>query len=214
MTFYVGRGHGDRVFSHAAGKWNPTDSEDEGTLKLKTIRSIKNAGFQVEHVIHRHGMDEHTAREVESALIDAYPGLTNAQRGEESNRGVMHAEEVIRVYEAPEADFQHKLILINVNETIEYREPIDAVRYAWSIRPDRANKADYVLAVRRGLIVGAFKVDGRWLEATPDNFPSFPLVKGGKYGFQGHEAPDDIKHLYLQKRAPKFYGNPIRYEKC
>lgn len=43
MTFYVGRGQGDRVFSHASGKAKPTGSEDEETLKLKTIRTIKNA---------------------------------------------------------------------------------------------------------------------------------------------------------------------------
>jgi hypothetical protein len=80
-TFYVGRGQGDRVFSHAARQQKTSDAEDAEGLKLKTIWKIKNAGFEVEHVIHRHGMDEKTAREVESALIDAYAGLTNVQPG-------------------------------------------------------------------------------------------------------------------------------------
>src|SRR5713226_5306844 len=69
-TFYVGRGRGNRIFSHAAGKERPTAKEDSEALKLRTIRAIKAAGFQVEHVVHRHGMDESTAKEVEAALID------------------------------------------------------------------------------------------------------------------------------------------------
>lgn len=214
ITFYVGRGQGKRVFSHAAGKWKPNGAEDEETLKLKTIRAIKNAGFQVEHVIHRHGLDKRTAREVESALIDAYPGLTNILRGDESSRGVMHTEEVIRLYEAPQADFRHKLILVWVNDTSDDRELIDAARYAWRVSPDRANKAQFVLAVRRGLIIGAFRVKGRWLKATLKNFPSFPLVAEGKYGFRGHDAPENIKKLYLQKRVLRSYGASFRYVNC
>lgn len=120
-TFYVGRGQGNRVFSHAAGQQRANDVEDDEALKLKTIRAIRNGGFLVQHVIHRHGLTEETAKEVEASLIDAYPGLANIQVGYESERGVMHAAEIVRLYEAPEADFQHKLILINVNRTSDKR---------------------------------------------------------------------------------------------
>lgn len=213
-TFYVGRGQGDRVFSHAAGQQKITDFEDNEALKLKTIWAIKNAGFEVEHVIHRHGMDADRAKEVEAAMIDAYPGLTNIQVGYDSSRGVMHAKEVIRLYEAPEAVFKHKLILINVNRSNEEQDLYDAVRYAWKISPSKARRADYVLAVRRGLIIGAFKAE-EWLSATKENFPDFPSIEG-RYGFRGHEAPDDVKNLYFQKRLPKGQrkrgaSNPIRY---
>ena len=221
MTFYVGRGKDNRVFSHAAGQQRATVSEDEKVLKLKTIRDIRNAGFEVQHVIHRHGMNEEAAKEVEAALIDAYPGLTNVVVGYDRDRGVMHAEEIVRVYEAPEAVFQHKLILINVNKTSEEEELIDAVRYAWKIAPGRADRADYVLAVRKGLIIGAFEVEGKWLPATAENFPSFSSVgragpRLGRYGFRGHDAPDDVKRLYVQKRLPgelrkRGAANPIRY---
>src|ERR1700689_370179 len=92
-TFYVGRGQGNRVFDHAAGRPALTESEDTEGLKLKAIRDIRMAGLEVEHVIHRHGMNEGCAREVEAALIDAYPGLTNIQPGYDAPRGVMHARE-------------------------------------------------------------------------------------------------------------------------
>jgi hypothetical protein len=173
-TFYVGRGKGNRVFTHAAGGASTTDDED--ALKLKTIRAIKNANFQVEHVIHRHGMDETTAKEIEAALIDAYPGLANIAPGYQSDRGVMHVNEIIRKYEAPEAKFQHNLILINVNRSSEERDLYDAVRYAWKISPRKARNADYVLAVRKGMIVRAYVIDGGWLPATPENFPGMLLL--------------------------------------
>jgi uncharacterized protein len=214
-TFYVGRGRGNRIFSHAAGKERPTDKEDSEALKLRTIRAITAAGFQVEHVVHRHGMDESTAKEVEAALIDAYPRLANIQLGYQSDRGVMHAKEVVRKYEAEEAVFQHNVILINVNRSSEDRELIDATRYCWKISPQKAHKADYVLAIRRGMIIGAFVAD-EWLPGTPKNFPGFPAATTeGRFGFRGREAPQHVRDMYVGKRAQplsKGAANPIRYE--
>ena len=218
-TFYVGRGKGNRVFSHAAGLEKPVDVEEQEALKFRTIRAIKNSGFEVQHVIHRHGMDEDTAKEVEAALIDAYPGLTNIQGGYDGSRSAMHAEEVIREYEAPEADFRHNVILIIVNKSIETDEVFDAVRYAWKISPAKARNYDYVLAVRNGLIVGVYRAL-EWLPATPENFPGINRdgygPREGRHGFRGREAPDDIKQQYLNKRVPDIYrkqgaANPIRY---
>ena len=54
---------------------------DEVDNKLRRIRQIRLAGFEVAHVIHRHGMDDATAFQVEAALMDAYPGLTNIAGG-------------------------------------------------------------------------------------------------------------------------------------
>jgi hypothetical protein len=221
-TFYVGRGQGNRVFDHAAGKQAPTDSENIETLKLKIIGDIKNAGLEVQHVIHRHGMNEDCAREVEAALIDALPGLANIQPGYDDERGVMHAVEVVTKYEAPIAQPEHKLLLINLNRSIsEHPDLLDAVRYAWKIDPAKASLAEYVLAVRRGLIIGAF-VAKKWLPATEENFPTlFRLREGygpreGRHGFLGIEAPEQIKKLYCQKRLPDLLrkpgaANPIRY---
>lgn len=80
-TFYVGKGRGDRVFAHIQEQVETADPSN----KLKRIREIRLAGFEVAHVIHRHGMDNKTAVEVEAALIDAYPGLTNIVAGAGSN---------------------------------------------------------------------------------------------------------------------------------
>ena len=147
-------------------------------------------------------------------MIDAYPGLTNIQPGCDSERGAMHATQVIRLYEAEEVKFVHNVVVITINRTIEDRPTIDAVRYAWKIDPVRARKVDYVLAVANGMIVGAYVADA-WLPATTENFPGFPQADPQRFGFRGHEAPEDVKAMYVHKRVPPSRpgaANPIRYE--
>ena len=174
---------------------------------------VRNAGFEAAHVIHRHGLDELTAKEVEAALIDAYPGTTNIASGHDTDeRGVMHADEIIRRYQAPIARFKHDLVLISINRAALERPIYEAVRYSWKIDPERAAKADYVLAVYHGLIIGAFKAD-KWLPATAEN--GMP-PREGRWGFVGREAPKHIQKLYLNHRrpdefSPKGAANPIRY---
>ena len=96
-TFYIGKGKGNRVFAHARGN-TETDSLSE---KMTRIRSIQVAGFDVAHVIHRHGLSEKSAFEVEAALIDAYPEDTNVMGGHGNNDfGAMHSTEIIKRYSA------------------------------------------------------------------------------------------------------------------
>jgi hypothetical protein len=199
-TFYVGKGKGNRVFSHAAGRLGDGDEgEDELNAKMRRIREIQAGGFEVGHVIHRHGLTEDQAMEVEAALIDAFPAATNDVAGRGSDeRGVRHFQEIIEQYEALEAEIRHRLVAITINRYILERENIyEAVRYAWRLNPGKANKAEYVLAVERGLIVGVF-VALQWLEATPANFPGTGDVRVGRWGFIGEPAPPKIAAQYLR----------------
>ena len=210
-AFYVGKGKGNRVFSHIHEKVEG----DELDNKLKRIREIRRAGFEVAHVIHRHGLDDRTAFEVEAALIDAFPGLTNEVGGSGSNDyGAMHAKEIITRYSAEPAVFQHKALMINVNRSASERSLYEATRYAWKISVSKAKEADVILATERGLIVGAFMATD-WLEATADNFPGRE-DRPGRLGFVGREAPAEIRQLYVGKRVPDKFrprgaANPIRY---
>jgi uncharacterized protein len=213
-TFYVGRGQKSRVFDHASAAQPPSDNEDVDDLKLRTIREIIAAGLEVGHVIHRHGLTEQDAKEIEAALIDAYPGLTNVQSGADSDRGVMHVKEINRLYEAEEAAFdQHKVMLVDIDRSIGEKSIYDAARFAWKASKDRAEQVQYVLAVEKGIIVGAFVAE-EWLDATPANFPGFPLTDPRRIGFRGREALPDIQSRYVGKRAParqRGEANPVRY---
>jgi hypothetical protein len=212
-TFYVGKGRGNRVFSHIRDE--PGLEGDDLDNKIRRIRNIRIAGFEVAHVIHRHGMDERTAFEVEAAVIDAYPGLTNIAEGTGStDYGAMHAKEIATRYAAEQAVFEHKALLISVNRSAAERSLYEATRYAWKINPAKARKADVVLPTVQGLIVGAF-VAMDWLPATSEHFPDREEVPG-RYGFVGHEAPDELRQRYVGKRVADIYrrpgaANPIKY---
>jgi hypothetical protein len=210
-TFYVGKGRGNRVFSHIREQIE----DDDPNEKLQKIREIRLAGFEVAHVIHRHGMDDKTAFEVEAALIDAYPGLTNIVGGAGSNDfGAAHAEEIIKRYSAEPVVFHHRALLISVNRSATETSLYEATRYAWKISKSKAKRAEVILATRQGLIVGAFVAD-EWLDATAENFPG--RVGGtGRIGFVGKEAPAEISRLYVGKRVPDEFrkrgaANPIKY---
>ena len=229
-TFYVGKGRNNRVFDHAAGVADSAD-EDSQTLgsKLDRIRAIKNAGLEVLHVIHRHEIPEAAIFEVEAALMDAYPGLTNIQGGHaSSDRGPMNHLELIDKYSLPELPTapEHRLVLININkleERFDRRAIYNLVRYCWRISKTRAEQAGYVLAVVRGVVVGAFK-PSRWMPATPENFSDIPHADGSesyRLGFVGEEAPSEIWNLYVGSRGKritepqmKHVQNPIRFWNC
>lgn len=210
-TFYVGKGTGNRVFDHINGDIE----EDSPSEKMLRIREIQLAGFEVAHVIHRHGMDSKTSFEVEAALIDAYPGLTNIAGGHGNNDfGSMHAVEISRKYQAETAQFNHKVIMICVNRSATESSLYDVTRFAWRINASKARKAELVLSVQQGLIVGVFKPT-EWLEATPENFPGRERCEG-RYGFVGAEAPYEVATEYLQKIIPEEYrkkgaSNPVKY---
>ena len=224
-TFYVGKGRGNRVFDHAAGVEAADDNQQLGA-KLDRIRAIKNAQLDVIHVIHRHEIPDAAIFEVEAALIDAYPGLTNIQGGHaSSDRGPMSHLELKDKYALPEfpANPQHALMLININK-LEDRSDKQAiyirVRYCWRASKEKAETAEYVLAVVRGVVVGAFRPTV-WLPATPENFPEIPYASeadGDRIGFIGEEADQAIRDLYVGERgkritnpALKHSQNPVRY---
>ncbi|HHX70096.1 MAG TPA: hypothetical protein GX708_18860, partial [Gallicola sp.] len=75
-------------------------------------KDIRSSGLEVIHVIQRYGMSEETAFEVEAALIDSYPGLTNSVSGHySSERGIISAYEI---------EYQTKLSVFDEPKDIKY----------------------------------------------------------------------------------------------
>lgn len=81
-TFYVGRGVGNRAFSH--GKAAEKGADRPVPNRIRQIRKESLDGQKLMEIvlIHRHGLSVREAKQVEAALIDAYPGLENLVRGE------------------------------------------------------------------------------------------------------------------------------------
>ena len=199
-TFYVGKGKDDRVFDHAIGKFE-SETEYAAGPKKERINEIITYGHQVTHIIHRHGLTNHVATEIEAALIDAYPGLTNLQLGKGSrDRGVRHTDDIIRQYAAPYCELQDPLILICINNTWRTHGPYEGVRGVWKIAINRARKYPLVLARVQDLIVGVFEPE-QWLPGTSGNFPMFPELPNN-WGFVGPNCRPELQERYLHKRLP------------
>lgn len=214
-TFYVGKGQNNRVFQHMQNA-PAADDSDELSDKLQTIQEIRKAGLDVIHVIHRHGMKKEVALEVEAALIDAYPGLTNIMGGAGSNDfGSANAIEINKRYAAEEAVFKHKCLMLTLNRSIMDRGVYSATRFAWKMNIEKAEKVEFVLSVVQGMIIEVFKPTS-WLEATAKNFPEFHMNLPDRLAFNGGVADEGIRKLYVGKRIPDSYlkqgaANPVRY---
>ena len=220
--FYVGRGRGDRVFAHARGVLDDSP-EEVADPKLERIREIMALGMEVHHIIHRHGMSEYAAKEVEAALIDAYPGLTNKVTGSGSkDRGTRHIREIMLEYGAEEFVVQEPLILISIANTWKQRGIYEAVRSVWGMKLSRAKRYSLVLAHVRGLVLGAYKPT-RWMYAVGNKskFPhedwesNYETLKG-RIGFEGVPAKKEVWNRYVGKRVPSKYRRtgaqtPFRY---
>lgn len=204
--FYIGKGQGDRVFTHAAG----AVLSDARTEKIDRIKSIITQGFKVGHVVIRHGMTDAESFLVESVLIDFLNfndlQLTNIVSGHKTSAfGIMTVEEIQRKYMAPPLDhIDPGFVVININKS--YREAkfaksfYEATRGTWKMAEWRTKKTKFALSEFRGFIVEVFKIDS-WEQA------------GKRWQFSGVVAEDSVRSRFLNKRVPKKRGaaNPIRY---
>lgn len=211
QTFYVGKGTGDRVFQHAKAVITFKPGEDEGSEKIAQINAIKNEGLEVIHVIHRFGMAENEALEVEAALIDVYSGLTNMQSGINPERGMMSAEtwrslQEMEVYTEPEVDY----ILIKVRSAVlaeKFNNLYETTRKAWRADLNNAKNYNYVISAVDGIVRGVY-TELTWYDSIEQN----------RIEFIGKACTEDwIKDL-LGKKIPEQYrkkgaANPFMYKK-
>ena len=196
MTFYIGKGCGDRMFQHV-DNWKNVVSKDEDDVSLKanTIAAIKAAGKEVIHVIHRWGMTEKEAFEVEAALIDAFPGLTNKQNGHGCERGMVSAEDFYEIKNlSPYSEPSEKYIIIKTTmKAVAIGGSLyEATRYAWRANIKKAKNYKFVLAVIYGIVRGVYEVDSWYQEPN------------GRIAFHGHPATGSITAL-IGKQIPEKY---------
>jgi len=211
--FYVGKGKGDRVFSHL----NDT-SENE---KCKRINEIRSRGQKPKIEILIHGLEEEeTALKVEAAVIDllSVDKLTNKVHGYRSSLyGRLSVEQLVQRYNKVVANIEEPSILIRINQLFHYgmtpMELYDATRSCWRIGEDR-KKAKYAFAVFDGIVQEVYLIR-QWFKGG-ETLLSIPGERDNdRWEFVGNIAPKEIRTKYLNKSVNHYFkkGNqsPIVY---
>jgi uncharacterized protein len=207
-VFYIGKGEGNRVFSHADGVEIDDPEQAVGSQKIEQIKDIKRDANLVEHFILRHGLTADAAFEIEASLIDfvGIKNLSNLQRGHYANDfGLKTTAEIIAMYDGQPFETDKKVMLININRqfsrTMTTAEVYEATRSSWRLGEDR-NLAEYAVATYAGLTREAYKIKS-W---HPIN---------GRWEFVGEVAEDSIRKTLVGKSIAAFtkkgMANPIRY---
>jgi hypothetical protein len=228
QIFYVGKGKGNRAFSHLAEESLSDESELEGK-KIKRIREIKAEGLQPRIDILIHGLkDEEQALRIEASIIDliGLNNLTNKQSGYHSaTYGRMSVEQVSAIYNKKKIDIKddHRVLLIKINKTFRYGMPeielYDATRSAWKVDKNRKDKVQYVFSVYQGIVQEVYEVAGWFRNNSTYNSRKEKEEDDNdvRWEFVGKVADKEIRKQYLNKDVTEYVKdtqNPIRYINC
>ena len=210
-TFYVGKGTGQRVFSHLKLRIAEANSLgtaiDDESGRIAEIQRLRSHGLAPEVCIHRHGMSEEVAFHVEAALIDAYEKLSNEVGGHGSSvygpQSPGELEEKYGLRQTPlNPEVKYLFVFLNRNwrRGMEPLEVYHAAHFAWKVRRSEAAKCKFVLAVSQGVVRGCFLAD-QWLEASAENFPG-RSPEPNRSGFVGRPAPSHVWNEYVPTLLP------------
>lgn len=163
-VFYIGKGQGDRVFSHELD----AESNEQNTEKLEKLRALAKEGLRVNRIIVHYGLSEKEAFAAESALINfvkkfSTGHLANQIAGHNADVA-MSVEEFEVKYGSPELELFYlpsQVLVIKVNQKFNWEmsasELKEIVRGHWVLNPKKASQSKLLLAVYCGLVIGVYE---------------------------------------------------------
>jgi hypothetical protein len=221
--FYVGKGKGNRVFSHL--------TEASESEKVKYLNDLAQQGLKPKIEILSHGLENsEIALKIESSIIDllGIKNLTNRQKGFKSATfGRMTVNQIKSTYNKQQVEIVEPSILIRINQAFRYSmtpmELYDYTRGQWVLNPDNAKAAKYAFSIYEGIIQEVYEVAG-WFKAgtTYSVRESNEHIERDKdermdnrYEFVGNIALQEVRDKYILKSVEHLFkkgnSNPIMY---
>lgn len=233
--FYIGKGTGNRIFSHEAESGKSPKSEK---AKLQRIREIESDGHSVCRLIVNWKLTEAEAYAAEATLMNLVNykspyALTNIVSGHHVH-GSLTVEDFELLYGAEplkREDIRHNILCIKINKRYHRdmlsKELYDAVRGIWraSMNTVKSKQIEYVFGVYNQLIVAVYKPD-EWHYAY-ERMDAPHLDELDEEGFEraknriyftcaDYEQLDENQQFYLHKSIAELKvnqqsQNPITY---
>ncbi len=215
--FYVGKGKGNRAFSHLF-----EESEKE---KVKRFKAIRTAGYEPVIQILIHGIeDEQTALRIEASVIDILESrnLTNIQKGYHSRSfGRMAVDQLIALYSPKHTVITDPIIAFKINKTFRFgmspTELYDYTRHSWNVGL-RRNLAKYAFSLYRGVVQEVYEIE-KWLpqNTTPNTKHTKEIgdhsINTERLEFIGRIAPQNVRSKYYLKDISEYlHSNQAPYE--
>ena len=212
--FYVGKGKGNRVFSHL--------KDNSDNQKSRKIQDLKSKGLEPKIEFLVHGVDDEiTIKKIEASIIDLIGKnkLTNIVGGyESSDFGRMDLAQIRGKYSSQKAEIKENVMLIKLSKTFRYnmdpRDLYDNTRGVWKVAEHRRKEVDYAFAVYDGIIQETYKIL-QWFEAwstfnNREDFTSQREKDVKRWEFVGNVS-DEMRKKYLYKSVEHKEQNPIKY---
>jgi uncharacterized protein len=209
--FYIGKGRGNRIFSHLQDK---SDTE-----KVERIEEIKQSGKKPRIEILCYGLSNSEAHIVEAAAIDLIgkSRLTNRMGGHHrATFGRISGKRAMSMFQAKNVKAQHKAILLTINKY--YRsdmtklELYEMTRGAWITAEAKRNKVEYAFALYQGIVLEVYRIK-KWYPAGTLKYRTrnkSDFTDRRRWEFSGTIA-NDIRDQYVDYSIGKGGSNPVRY---
>lgn len=218
-VFYVGKGHGNRVFTHVQDALAGRESEGDTSDRIREIHAV---GHEVRHELLRLGLRDSTALEIEAAAIQllGLDDLTNVVEGHRNwERGRMTTDVAVSQFEAQRApDIAERAILFRISRLwspgMSPAELYEATRGWWPVGRRRKD-AEYAFAVSGGVIREVYKIHGWREQRRGDRGWEEDISKSRKrWGFCGEVAEElaryrntRVRHLFGESSTSFTYVN-------
>lgn len=216
--FYIGKGRGNRIFSHL--------KHGGETAKTEVLKELQKLNLNPVLEVLKYGLTEKEALLVESAAIEllGLNQLTNEVHGHHAKlNGRTQVNDLIHILSDAKAKIRDPVVLITVNRAYRFgmspQELYDVTRSAWKINPKGRKKPNYAMAVYRGIIREVYIISG-WVPGG--STMRFADKDGwhrdipGRWEFVGKVAEAKVRKRYVGKsvQVPSGARNPIRYLNC